>query len=338
MNEDNKIKNISEIHSGSDYVPLKTTEESLLNPEPQIILVVDDDKTMRQSLRQELEQQGYKVVEAGDGSECLAAYTRCAPNIVLLDAGMPVMDGFTCCTQLKKLPRGDRTPVLMMMAMEDRESVDRAFEVGARDYITKPIHWTVLRQRLRHLIEQFQLHQQLESANRQLQLLANYDNLTKLATRRQFDDYFDLEWRRLAQTQSPLCVIFCDLDFFKGYNDAYGHLAGDFCLQQVAGALRTATKRSAELVARYAGEKFAVILSNTSSDYALQVAEHMRNTVKALEIPHERSPVSPYITISLGVATTVPTADADPALLIAAADEALYLAKNQGRDAIWYAR
>jgi PAS domain S-box-containing protein len=133
-----------------------------------LILIVEDDRFMRIQLRRAMEQVGYQVAEASDGEEGLAAYTRLHPDIVLLDAMMPVMDGFTCCTQLQSLPGGDRTPVLMITSLEDQESVDRAFEAGAIDYITKPIHWAVLRQRVRRLLQASQataeLRQQTERA------------------------------------------------------------------------------------------------------------------------------------------------------------------------------
>ena len=127
-----------------------------------LILVVDDDKFMRIQLRHAMQQVGYQVVEASDGEEALAAYSRIQPDIVLLDALMPVMDGFACCKQLRNLPEGERTPVLMITALEDRESVDLAFEVGAIDYITKPIHWAVLRQRVRRILEASRATTQLQ--------------------------------------------------------------------------------------------------------------------------------------------------------------------------------
>lgn len=134
-----------------------------------LVLVIDDDKTMRILLRRAMEQEGYQVAEATEGEQGLAAFTRLKPNIVLLDALMPVMDGFTCCTQLQTLSKINHTPVLMITALEDPESVDRAFEVGASDYVTKPIHWAVLRQRVRRLLQQSYLYKQLERSNQELQ-------------------------------------------------------------------------------------------------------------------------------------------------------------------------
>lgn len=138
-----------------------------------LILVVDDDKSMRMLLRLALEQQGYQVLEAQDGEACLAAYQHCQPDAILLDAVMPVMDGFACCSQLRTFPGGERTPVLMVTVLDDPDAVERAFAVGATDYITKPIHWAVLRHRVRHLLQQSLLSQQLEVANRELERLAS---------------------------------------------------------------------------------------------------------------------------------------------------------------------
>lgn len=151
----------------------------LLPNEASLILVVDNDKSMRMLLRLALEQEGYQVTEASCGESCLAACQRCQPDVVLLDALMPVMDGFTCCAQLQTLPSGNCIPVLMITVLDDPDSVDRAFEVGAIDYITKPIHWTVLRHRVRYLIQQSQLYRQLTEANREVarlaSLLAHYE-------------------------------------------------------------------------------------------------------------------------------------------------------------------
>ncbi|NER30274.1 MAG: response regulator, partial [Symploca sp. SIO1C4] len=230
-----------------------------LSEEKPIILVVDDDYLLRQTLRKVMEREGYQVVEAANGEQGLEAYQRIRPHLVLLDAMMPVMDGFVCCTRLQKLsdqsrevrnhlsvvngngsfdPKNlyfaDHIPVLMITGLNDQESVDRAFAVGATDYLTKPIHLAVLRQRVRRLIQQFQLYQQLEEANRELRRLALLDGLTGVANRRRFDEYLEDEWNRMVRERLPLSLILCDIDFFKRYNDTYGHQAGDDCLRRVA--------------------------------------------------------------------------------------------------------
>ncbi len=136
-----------------------------------LIFVVDDDKSMRMLLRLALEQEGYQVLEAQDGAACLAAYQHQKPDAILLDAVMPGMDGFACCTELRTF-KDSIVPVLMITVLDDPDSVEQAFTVGATDYITKPIHWVVLRHRLRYLLEQFQLSKQLEAANIKLERLA----------------------------------------------------------------------------------------------------------------------------------------------------------------------
>jgi diguanylate cyclase (GGDEF)-like protein/PAS domain S-box-containing protein len=183
-------------------------------------------------------------------------------------------------------------------------------------------------------IQQSSLVEQLEIANQELQRLACVDGLTQVANRRRFDEYLNAEWRRLVREQRPLSLILCDIDYFKLYNDTYGHLAGDFCLQQVAGVLRQSLRRPADLVARYGGEEFAMILPNTDITRAAFIAEDVRKRVRGLKIPHAESPVSQYVTLSLGVATSIPTSDISAQELIAAADEALYQAKNEGRDRV----
>jgi diguanylate cyclase (GGDEF)-like protein len=329
-----------------------------LSKQPPLILVADDDKTMRVLLRKAMEQEGYRVVEVNDGQQCLDAYDTIKPDIVLLDAVMPVMDGFTCCKQLLKIARNnlmsalasfdtdsalgntvisklwERTPILMITCLDDEESVNRAFDAGAMDYITKPIHWAVLRQRLRRLLQQAQVYKQLEAANQALQHIANVDGLTGLANRRRFDDYLNTQWINLAQEGLPLSLILCDIDFFKFYNDKYGHPAGDLCLQKVGGVLSQTAQKNQDLVARYGGEEFAVIMPNTHAFGAVHVAAAMQAGVRNLKIVHDASLVSEYVTLSMGVATIVPTWECSPSDLIVAADKALYQAKAEGRDRI----
>ncbi len=327
-----------------------------LSKQPPLILVADDDKTIRVLLRKAMEQEGYRVVEVNDGKQCLDAYETIKPDIVLLDAVMPVMDGFTCCKQLLQIARNnlisalatfdtdsvlgntviskiwERTPILMITCLDDEESVDRAFEAGATDYVTKPIHWPVLRQRLRRLLQQAQVYKQLEAANQALQHLANVDGLTGLPNRRRFDDYLNTQWINLAQEGCPLSLILCDIDYFKFYNDKYGHPGGDVCLQKVGAILSQKAQKHQDLVARYGGEEFAVIMPYTHASGAVHVALAMQAAVRDLQIVHDGSAVSQYVTLSMGVATVVPTWESSPLDLIVRADKALYQAKAGGRD------
>lgn len=173
----------------------------------------------------------------------------------------------------------------------------------------------------------------LVTANRELERMAMVDGLTGIANRRQFDETLTREWRRLRREHQPLALLLVDVDYFKRYNDHYGHQAGDWCLTQIAGVLRASVQRPADLVARYGGEEFVVILPNTKGEGAVHVAERIRGALKTLKLPHASSPVVPYVTVSIGIACQVPRNNNSAALLLAAADEALYEVKQQGRDA-----
>lgn len=174
----------------------------------------------------------------------------------------------------------------------------------------------------------------IEVANQELEHLVRFDELTQIANRRYFDEYLRQEWQKLEQSQLPLSLIFCDVDYFKAYNDSYGHLAGDRCLEGIASAIRSAVRRPEDLVARYGGEEFAVILPYISSIGVAEVAKTIQTNIAKLQIPHVSSSISPYVTLSFGVATIVPTADLPCTHLVDIADQALYWAKVEGRDRI----
>jgi diguanylate cyclase (GGDEF)-like protein len=311
---------------------MNTTEPNL-----QRILLVDDDLVVRAKVSESLEQDGFEVILAKNGNDGIAAYQEHRPDLILVDAVMPILDGFEFCEQLKNL--GERlTPILMITSLDDNDSVDRAFASGATDYITKPINLPVLRQRVRNLVRQSHLIKnqltELQQANQDLKLLANLDSLTKLSNRRGFDDYIQKEWDRMKRIKAPLSLIMCDVDFFKHYNDRYLHPNGDKCLVKVAMSMRSTVRRSGDLVARYGGEEFAIVLPNTDALGAVSVGENVRSAIKGLQITHEASAVCPYVTVSVGVSTIIPNSENDFQALINAADRALYQAKSQGRDRV----
>jgi diguanylate cyclase (GGDEF)-like protein len=206
----------------------------------------------------------------------------------------------------------------------------------------RPRFWQPSEMRLLHqlatqvsiAIQQAELHRELEQANQRLQRLAFLDGLTQVANRRRFEEYLDQEWRRLGRDNQPLSLILCDIDSFKVYNDTYGHQAGDDCLRRVADALQQVVKRPADLVTRYGGEEFAIILPNTDMRGAISVAESLCQTIRELNIPHIRSAVKPYVTLSCGVASLIPSSSTTPEQLIKHVDDALYDAKGMGRNRV----
>ena len=188
----------------------------------------------------------------------------------------------------------------------------------------------------RDITERKQMEIALKEANLELRRQANIDSLTQVANRRRFDEYLTQEWSRCAREKQTLSLILCDVDYFKFYNDAYGHQAGDECLYKVAQGMTMSIKRPADVVFRYGGEEFAMILPFTQGEGALKVAQDVREQIIKLQIPHDLSEVSHYVTLSLGVSSIIPNIESSPECLIAAADRALYEAKALGRNRVEY--
>ncbi|MEM9213445.1 MAG: diguanylate cyclase [Cyanobacteria bacterium P01_F01_bin.150] len=325
---------------------LEIVSHSNANNKP-FILIADDDVTMSLILSKFWQKEGCRSISVHDGKDVLEACEKELPDIILMDAIMPEMDGFSCCEMLQEKYTIHCPPILITTGLNDSESVDHAFEVGATDYVTKPFHWAVLRQRVLRMFQAHQDHRQLQQAlakertlyqelklaNKELERLATFDGLTDLANRRIFDERLETEWKRLRREQAKLSLVLVDIDYFKVYNDTYGHLAGDQCLYEVAQIIRNLIRRPADLAARYGGEEFALILPNTHEIGAIFLAERLRQILQEKALVHIASTVKPWVTVSVGVSTMIPTHE-PPSTIIHRADSALYLAKAQGRDCV----
>lgn len=304
------------------------------------ILIVDDEPKNLSVLRQMLTQEGFTVRPAISGELALTAIEAKLPDLVLLDIMMPPgLDGYEVCRAIKNREASKDLPVIFLSALDDTMDKVRAFEVGGQDYISKPFQFEEVLARVRTHLRLRQMQRELAlknaelaAANEELERLARQDFLTGLANRRTLDEFLETEWRRLTRERAPLSVILMDIDFFKGYNDQYGHGQGDECLQQVAAAIDATVKRPADLAARYGGEEFCVVLPGTDGPGALAVAEDIRLAVAGLAIPHAASKVAGHVTISLGVAAAVPSPEGHPLPLVKQADEALYRSKDEGRN------
>jgi two-component system chemotaxis family response regulator WspR len=239
-------------------------------------------------------------------------------------------------------------PIIVLSTEEEAIFKSEAFKLGANDYLIKLPNKIELIARIRYHSKSYitQLERdeafralkesqaQLARANRNLRKLSSHDSLTGIANRRTFDETLKREWKSALRTETPISLIMLDIDFFKLYNDHYGHQGGDDCLRKVAKGLDAAMHRETDFLARYGGEEFSAVLPNTDLGGSLKVAEEMRQAVKALKIEHAKSKVSDIVSVSLGVSTTVPHLGSKPETLITAADQALYKAKEDGRDRI----
>ena len=290
------------------------------------ILVVDDIPSNVHVLSRILKDD-YDIYFATDGMKALDLVQARLPDLVLLDIMMPGMDGYEVCRRIKTDPTTRDIPVIFISAKSEVEDETYGLEVGAIDFITKPISPPIVKARVRN-------HLLLKRQADLLRALSFIDGLTGIANRRRFDEALLREWRRCARSHLPLSLVMLDVDHFKAYNDHYGHQAGDECLRAVATLLDEQMKRPGDLVARYGGEEFICLLPETDVDGATRVAERLREAVAGQQLPHALSPVGGYVTISLGVASAMPLGEAPPDGLTQLADRLLYEAKRAGRNRV----
>jgi diguanylate cyclase (GGDEF)-like protein len=288
------------------------------------LLVVDDQPVNIQALYQAFAAD-HQVLMATSGEQALALCASQQPDLVLLDVVMPGLDGHEVCRRLQADAATRDIPVIFVTAHSDEEAETLGLELGAVDFISKPINPQVVRARVR-------THLTLKAQSDLLRHWVYIDGLTGVHNRRHFDERLATEWARAARSGQPLSVVLLDVDLFKRYNDRHGHLAGDDCLRQVAAALQANLRRPADLVARYGGEEFVCLLPDTALAGAVKLAEQLGTAVQALHIEHGDSTVAPVVTVSLGVCTQDDHLPGSAADLLRAADAQLYRAKSEGRN------
>jgi diguanylate cyclase (GGDEF)-like protein len=292
-----------------------------------LVLVVDDTPTNIQVLAEAL-RKDYRVRVAGSGKAAFDIISKLgAPDLILLDVMMPEMDGYEVCRRLKQEPGTKNVPVIFVTAKSDAVDEEYGLRLGAVDYIAKPFHLPIVTARVRN-------HINLKLKTDLLESQAMLDGLTDIPNRRRFDEALDNEWKRALRSGAPLSLIMADIDFFKLYNDNYGHGVGDECLKKVAAALADSIERPSDLMARYGGEEFVALLPETDAAGAKSIAERFRSHVEALQLPHQYSEASAYVTVSVGYACVIPGTETIQTELLRLADEKLYQAKEAGRNRV----
>lgn len=294
-------------------------------PTKYIVLIVDDQPLNIRMLAEALGED-CQVKAATNGRTALKiCQMPDKPDLILLDVLMPEMDGHEVCRRLKNDTATKDIPIIFITAKNETRDEEYGFKIGAVDYIAKPFSPVIVQARVRtHLI----LKRNIDL----LESLAFIDGLTGIPNRRRFDQVLEDEWRRSLRGRTPLSLLIADVDYFKKYNDHYGHGAGDECLRRIAGAIASSVQRPGDFVARYGGEEFVIVLPASDQRGVCRVAERIRIGMKSMGMPHSHSLVADHVTITLGGYTMIPAVGTSPGSLVERADKLLYQAKQSGRD------
>jgi two-component system, chemotaxis family, response regulator WspR len=314
-----------------------------------MVLLVDDQPMIGEIVRRVLlDDPNIEFHYCADGGRAIALAREIKPTVILQDLVMPGVDGLDLVRGYRADPSIGRTPIIVLSTKEEAKVKSEAFRAGASDYLVKLPDQIELLARIRYHSAAYlhrlqrdeayralrQSQQQLMETNLELQRLTNVDGLTGLSNRRYFDEYMNKEWRRAIRAAAPFALLLIDIDYFKQYNDTYGHLAGDEVLKAVAGAIQICCRRANDLAARFGGEEFVVALPGPPLADAALLGETLRAAVQALRLEHSGAATAPSVTVSIGVVSTVPGLDESFLPFIEAADRALYAAKHSGRNRV----
>lgn len=305
-------------------------------------LVIEDSKSSLKLLCGHVQKMGNTPIPAATGKDGIELFLKERPDLILLDIIMPDINGYEVARQIRQLEApGDWTPIIFLSSLNKDKDIEMGIAAGGDDFLQKPISEIVLASKIRAMQRIVQMREsllvltrKLDTANQELKRLTSLDGLTGIANRRHFDEMLEREWTRAMRQGQELSILMCDIDFFKQYNDHFGHQSGDECLRLIAQTLAGSLERGGDLLARYGGEEFVAVLPGTSLSGASFVAAQMRKAVNELAIAHPKSRYG-HVTASFGIASAVAMPETNPQDIVGAADRALYKAKNSGRNRVF---
>ena len=290
-------------------------------------ILIIDDSILNRKILSDILRDDFEVDNSANGHDAIAKAIQDPPDLILLDIIMQGADGFEVIARLKQLPETKDIPVIFITEISDCGYEEKAFALGAVDYITKPFSPSIVRARVTTHIQLFKQRKAIEG-------LVMFDGLTGIYNRRAYDEFMEVEWRRAKRENTYISLALLDIDYFKKYNDNYGHLMGDEVLKLLASTIRSTQCRGTDYFARYGGEEFAFVMPMTNADGAESVARKVLNSVNDIKIPHQFSEIADHITISIGGVTAKPQLDTALSNFVELADKMLYLSKNEGRNRI----
>ena len=304
------------------------------------VLIVDDSEAIRNYVSECISALGHQSYYAENGIEAVEFVKSNVVDLIMMDVEMPDMDGLEATKEIRKILKDDWVPIVIITSKIDDNAYTEGILAGADAYVLKPIKPLHLQlqimamQRIYDTREKLKFtQQQLLEANQKLLKISLIDELTGLANRRSFDQHLEKQFGLAKREKNPLSVIICDVDFFKNYNDSYGHVQGDDCLRRIAEVIGSVPARPTDMACRYGGEEFTLVLPNTNLQGGLFIAEKTRQAILDANILHKDSKIATQVTLSLGLATYTGQYQSGEEIT-KAADSALYRAKDKGRNRV----
>lgn len=299
------------------------------------ILLVEDSATLRFAMRNYIIDAGHEPLVARSGEEALQLLENTPVDMIIMDVEMPGLNGFETTRLIREWLAGHWIPIIFVTGLNEDENYREGIEAGGDDYLIKPVSFMIIKAKIRAMERIAEMRDQLHQLNSELEALSQLDSLTQIYNRRTFNELAQQQWAQAKRHQQPISALMIDVDHFKLFNDHYGHPAGDACLKKVSQVIRSCLHRSSDILGRYGGEEFIVLLPETDAKGAMRVAQAIGEALEQLQHRHDVSPTSNYVTASIGGATCLRTTGHDLEELIKNADRALYKAKRAGRNRSW---